>query len=1123
MKGCFGLALALVFFCSLARASILQHGNFDYPLNTDSWTDSGWTSIGPGGGSARENWEGGYSGNGRMAVARGWWDASSFAPLEIYQDVSVDYGMRLNFSVMIKREADYNEVESRISIELLDDTLTPLNDNAILDLTGLTTAAWQSYSIKKVVTNPEAAYARVRIYTRWSTPASGATTMWFDDAQLTLVPVYVSPSGAAIHPYLSWADAATTVQQAVDAAVSGDTILVTNGVYDTGGRSLPGYLTTNRLLLDKAVFVKSVNGAEVTLIEGVIGSTRCVYLGAGASIEGFTLLNGGVSSVSGSGDDNDYSGGGVFMNGGSLKDCIVKDCRADFRTESGPGHYIYRGGNGGGAFAINQAIIAGSIFQNNFAGKMGGGIYGADITISNCLIIGNSVTSAVTSTSGGGLHLKQQSGLHDSIVSGNTSVCVIAVGQRDPVAGGLYAEGASVISRTIVSDNLCGYEAGGARIAGSAIMSNCVISGNYAEYCGGGVFCNSGSSMFNCLIISNRVNQTSYGRGGGVWKETNYGGPDSVLVNCTIVFNAAYSGSGFAMSDSYSVSGLRNSISYYNVGDNWKNFSQYGYIYADYSCTYPLPTDGAGNIANDPQFLDVRTGLLKATSPCIDAGNNSHVFSDTDVDGSPRILDGIGDGNAVVDMGCSEYGISAWVTSGDQSKKLFREPRVGFCPSSTPADYNISIDESDTYQTMEGFGAAITEAAAYNLMSMPEEKRNAVFDELFTDKGLDISCIRIPLGGSDYCLPVSMGGGAYTYNDIPTGYTDPYFTQFSIQRDMNYKIPAVQEAMARKDSLTVIMAPWTAPGWMKNNESLFGGRLKDASGWTETYSEYLVRAIEAYAAQDIPVKWLSLQNEPLLTLNGLPTMRMEWWDQVNLIVWDLGSLVANRSPNTKLLIYDQNWVEPEYYPIPILNDLQNYYPAHYAALEGTAFHAYEGTPEKQTVVHNAHPTKSIFFTEATGWHFENEGQDDWFSDDLAWEAENLLIGAVRNYSKTLFFWNVALDEDGGPHLPGAGGELDNPPSRCRGMITVNSLDHSVKRHVEYYVLGHLSKFVLVGSQRIVSDSFEDVQSVAFLNPDGTRVLILLNKHTESKTVRVNSGSNYYICSVPAKSVATLKW
>jgi glucosylceramidase len=227
-------------------------------------------------------------------------------------------------------------------------------------------------------------------------------------------------------------------------------------------------------------------------------------------------------------------------------------------------------------------------------------------------------------------------------------------------------------------------------------------------------------------------------------------------------------------------------------------------------------------------------------------------------------------------------------------------------------------------------------------------------------------------------------------------------------------------------------------------------------------------------------------------------------DQADFIKNYLGPAFVNTNIQTKIIIYDHNWDRPEY-PLEVLNDVdaRNY-------IDGTAWHCYGGDYENQSTVYNSYPGKNIYFTECSGG-----GWDTNFASVLTWNFENLFIGSTRHWARTVLLWNLALDEDDGPHIGGC--------NNCRGVITVGMNDYIL--NPEYYIIGHLSKFVMPGAHRISSDHIsEDLDSVAFINPDGSIILIVLNKSNSSQEIAVNwKGQHFVYENLPQRSVVTLKW
>lgn len=441
--------------------------------------------------------------------------------------------------------------------------------------------------------------------------------------------------------------------------------------------------------------------------------------------------------------------------------------------------------------------------------------------------------------------------------------------------------------------------------------------------------------------------------------------------------------------------------------------------------------------------------------------------------------------------------VQVWLTTGDQTKLLQQQTNVNFAASTAATSTTITVNEGTTYQTIDGFGASITGSAAYLLrQKMSASQRDALLNDLFGSSGIHLSFLRHTMGGSDF-----SAYGNYTYDDKPSGQTDPNLTSFSLGNDLTDVVPMLQAARTRNGSLKIMGTPWSAPAWMKESYTLSGGWLATAN--YQTYANYFVKYVQAMQAQGLPVYAVTLQNEPLYAAPYM-SMRMDAGNQVAFLKNNIGPAFQSAGLITKLIVYDHNWDHPEY-PNNIFADATA---AGYAA--GSAFHGYGGSVSGQTTTHNAYPGKDIWFTEISG----QVGSS--FAGDLKWHGSNIIIGTTRNWAKSALEWNLALDQNNGPTNGGC--------SNCRGVVTINNVTGAVTRNVEYYALGHASKFVDPGAVRIASNSVSGgIETVAFRNPDGSKVLIALNNSNASNTFKVSWNAQSFNYTLSAGALATFKW
>jgi glucosylceramidase len=497
------------------------------------------------------------------------------------------------------------------------------------------------------------------------------------------------------------------------------------------------------------------------------------------------------------------------------------------------------------------------------------------------------------------------------------------------------------------------------------------------------------------------------------------------------------------------------------------------------SLLIPFVTANTAFATPDPATTDPQSGLLR--------WEQSDTFHEQDNKGGDTAT-------SLTDA--KSYGSRArmWVTTGDQAKK-FAYVGSSQVVNNNPGDaVTIRVDASVMYQEMEGFGAALTDSSAWLIQNkLSDAQRKRLMKHLFDkDDGIGLSYLRMPLGSSDFTAQAQH----YTYGD-----TCCDLTNFSIEKDKAYILPVARMAKHINKDLRFMGSPWSAPAWMKDSASLFMGKLKYDN--FAVYADYLRKTADAYAQAGVPLSIMTIQNEPRFEPGTYPGMFFEWYDELNF-VRVLGPKMAGSG--VKLLSLDHNWDYP-WYPKASMgaNEAGREYYA------GSAWHCYGGDPSAMTDVHNSIPDKDIYFTECSGFYkFSN------FSDNLKYAGENLIIGGPRNWAKTVLFWNLALDPNGAPHLGGC--------QDCRGVVTIDQTNGSVKYNEEFYALAHISKFVRPGARRIESNNpTADILSVAFRNANGGLVAVVLNKNNSAQDVRLEQSGQSFKFTLPPASLATFTW
>jgi glucosylceramidase len=452
-------------------------------------------------------------------------------------------------------------------------------------------------------------------------------------------------------------------------------------------------------------------------------------------------------------------------------------------------------------------------------------------------------------------------------------------------------------------------------------------------------------------------------------------------------------------------------------------------------------------------------------------------------------------------LALSAQQVHCYETSADLSRKLQPQPMLRFSPISAnqaPA-LTITVDDAARFQTIDGFGASITDGAAWLLQQrLSAADRESVMVQLFDpERGIGLSFLRQPIGSTDLSRSHS------SFDDMPSGEQDPDMKHFSTAHDQSAIFPTLREALKLNPAITVMATPWSPPAWMKTGGSMDGGQLRDDA--LPAYAAYLTRSVEAFQSAGIPVKYLSVQNEPLNETHDYPGTLMQAPQQARFIARDLGPDLARAGLTTKILAYDHNWDHPEY-PLAVLSD-----PQAAPFLAGSALHCYRGDVSAQNAIHEKYPDKGIWMTECSGGTWDKEAP--------LIKTARLLIESTRNWAKAVVLWGLVLDTDHGPHDGGCG--------TCRPLVTVDLHGPSVSYVYtgDYYGIGHAGKFVRPGATRIGSNSFgvHSLQTVAFQNTDRSIALLVLNNGAAAASLHVRWRDQEFLITLGAGTLATYIW
>lgn len=411
----------------------------------------------------------------------------------------------------------------------------------------------------------------------------------------------------------------------------------------------------------------------------------------------------------------------------------------------------------------------------------------------------------------------------------------------------------------------------------------------------------------------------------------------------------------------------------------------------------------------------------------------------------------------------------------------------------------IDVDTSKTYQTIDGFGASITDTAAFVMYEMPEEERNSAMEKLFDrNKGIGLSMIRNCIGSSDFAREY------YTYNDLPEGEEDWNLEKFDISHDLKQIIPLTKQAISINQNIKLIASPWTAPLWMKTEWTFIGtNKPMLRRECYQVYANYLVKFIQEYQRNGVPVFAITPQNEPH-ALVPWPGMYFDWESEAIFVSEYLRPALNKAGLKTKVLVWDHNWDEAD-----VANAIMS---ATLDSADGVAYHWYGGEPEDMNTTSSYFPDKLIYVTEASSSNGNPNG--------IFRNISSKIIRSLRSNAKGYILWNLALDENGGP-------TYNNINNHCTGLVVANREKKKIFYNPDYYALAHFSKFIHLGAVRVYSTetgkSSDSLTNIVCVNPNGTMTAVVINGFAKDIVTKLVIGDKVIEVNIPKLSGLTLTW
>jgi len=441
-----------------------------------------------------------------------------------------------------------------------------------------------------------------------------------------------------------------------------------------------------------------------------------------------------------------------------------------------------------------------------------------------------------------------------------------------------------------------------------------------------------------------------------------------------------------------------------------------------------------------------------------------------------------------------------YMTAKEDQLFMKKMPDAIFTEAGQPDEHfpTIMIDAGHQFQTIEGIGGALTDAAAETFFKLPQEQQQKIITAYFdTEDGIGYSLARTNINSCDF------SSGSYSYDETDG---DTNLDDFSVDHDLQYKLPLIKLAYKYTgNNLKLFASPWSPPAWMKtNNNMLQGGKLKEEC--YDSWAEYYVRFIQEYEADGIPIWGLTVQNEP---------MAVQTWESCIFTAEEERDFVKNHLGPTlwnsgmedvKLMIWDHNRGLMVQRAATVFDDEDA---SQY--VWGTGFHWYTGDHfENVKLLSEAYPDKNILFTEGCNYPFNYDSLHVWHYGETYGRS---IINDFNNGACGWTDWNILLDENGGPNHVG---------NFCLAPVIGNTQTGEVVFMNSFYYLGHFSKFIRPGARRVIASSNnDDLLTTAFLNEDGTLAVVVMNATGNDMDFNLWSAYRGFESKSPAHSIITI--